>query len=133
MTKEQLIKLVRINLKDQAARNRILANEFEYPDDDILSAAEFTLMEINQKGVVKCSYTFDNVPEYLLVLGTSARTLGAQVSLKSRNFMQTPDAGMNVNREGNLPLYQQMYERMFAEYMDELHTIKGNINILRGM
>ena len=105
----------------------------EYSDEDILGAAEWTLLEINDKGLIKFKHTLDNVPKYLFILGTSAKALAAQIALKSRNYINMPDGSVSVNREGNISLYQQMYSQLREEFIYELDIYKGSQNIMRGL
>lgn len=131
-SRDELIRLVRAYLKDQSVKNRIIGNEFEYLDEDIITASDITILEINERGVYRMHHTFETAPKYLLLIGTAARTLGSQIHLKARNYIPYTDGGSATNREGNLQVYQQLYSQMYSDYIDQLEMYKGKANIMSG-
>lgn len=125
----------RFVLGDYAAKNRLLGKVPEFTEEDYADAMDMALLKINQHGIIKYSYTFEDISatlEYVMVLGVSAYLLSSAMMTKARNTVGTQDDGAIVNREANLPLYQAMYQQINAEFMDALQTEKDRSNLRGG-
>ena len=119
-------------LRDRKAENRILGEEEEYSLEDIINAANMALEEINHRHIIITNYTIDNCDPYLLRLGTTKHLLLGRIAAKARNYVTVNDGGVSVNREGNIDLYQRIYESIRAEFDAHLEMFKNNLNLRRG-
>lgn len=125
-----IVKKVRILLNDYSAKNRLLGNNVEFSDEEINDSIDLALSEINTSGVVYFSFTENDCPEYLLLLGTAKYLLSSAISLKSRNTVVVNEAGGgSVNREGNLSLYMQLYQDIRSQFDHDLSILKARANL----
>jgi hypothetical protein len=119
-------------LADRGHLNRLLGDQEEYSQDDIKKACELALDEINEKPPMVTNYTISDCPKYLLTLATAKVLIFSMISVKSRNSMEVNDGGALLNREGNLPLYQALYQTLAQEFNEQLQHHKIQANIMAG-
>lgn len=124
----QLKSLVQNMLEDEAAKNRILGYNEEYPIDMVDKAHTLVLLEINSGGGYRLDYTLQTCPDYLLLLGVAKQLLSKAITVKTRNTTSTGSAG-EVNREGNLKLYYNLYSELNIKYNDLLDQTRDIANL----
>jgi hypothetical protein len=135
MTKamQNMILMARTYLLDREITNRLIGENLEYADDEIINATEIALMKINSMYVPKTAYTVDTIPDdHLLLLGVVTTLLLSKIQSKTRNYMTVNDGGVMTNREGNIEQYKEMYRTVSAEYERLLMNFKIELNIRQG-
>lgn len=129
---EQAIEGTRTILRDYASQNKLLGSQEEYTDEDLRNAMEFTLDEINYGDILRTTFTVNTlmaVNPYLLKLGTAKNALMSKMVQKTRNAMPYSDGAGYVDKEGNLPSYQNMLTQISQQYNDARVRWKAYLNV----
>jgi len=124
--------LVRSYIKDKDTKNRLAGNEYEFDLGEVYQAVKIAVMRINNTHQPITVYTADTCPEYLLLMGTASQLMQAQIILKARNYINVSDSVSQMNREGNIALYQSIRATIEEEFANLLYTFKTNLNIEQG-
>ena len=133
---EILIAGTRALLNDYAMRNKLLGQVEEYTDDEIIAAIETTLQEINYGDVHITGFSVDDMMKnnpYLMKLGVAKTAMYSKMMEKTRNSMPYSDGAGYVDKEGNLPMYHNMYAQIAQKFDETRRVYKAHLNIQNAM
>lgn len=123
--------MVRLFLRDRAEFN-LLLDDVQFSTQDIENAVRLTLSELNVMPPVT-SFTIDDTPEYLLVLGTARYLAYSEAFLQVRNQVSfQSDDNEAVGIDDKYALYMQLQNDLRAEWKEAARRFKDNKNAESG-
>lgn len=127
----EFVECVRMVMRDYAPNN-ILLDDVEFEKAEIERAIKMAVSEFNRTPI-QTAYSWRQIPEDLLFLGTAAWLMLSNSFLQMRNQVSVPSDGLGViGIDDKYQLYFNQRQAMKAEFKEGVRALKDEINISQG-
>ena len=127
----QILKMVRIVMRDKAGNNILLDDE-QFSTEDIETMVCLTISQLNTMPPIT-NFSIDNTPEYLLVIGACRFLAFSESFLQVRNQLTfSSDDNEVIGIDDKFPLYMQLQNDLRNEWSRASEEYKKSQNAESG-